>query len=139
MRDVLTIECQQMNREDFKGTITNSEAAIKIFHQELGLPTDLLHSIKMSFARCRIISFKLKKQINVDEMAGKEYFEMKRSYTQDDVIKTDVIECKIMGIRKPNLVPDLPRPQYDGSKDDVQWVEISGCQYILILILSKIE
>ena len=47
----------------------------------------------------------------------------------DNSIKTDVISCKIIGLRKPKLTPDLPRPDYNGSENDVQWVEISGCQY----------
>ena len=35
MQDVLTIECQKMNGEDFKGTITYTEAAIKIIFNKL--------------------------------------------------------------------------------------------------------
>ena len=48
---------------------------------------------------------------------------------QENVIKTDVITCKIVGMRKPRPIQDRPRPQYDGSDNDIQWVEISGCQY----------
>ena len=48
---------------------------------------------------------------------------------QDNNIKTDVISCRIVGIRKPKTGPELPRPNYDGSENDVQWIEISGCQY----------
>ena len=33
------------------------------------------------------------------------------------------------GIRKSRTTPDLARPKFDGSKNDIQWVEISGCQY----------
>ena len=54
-----------------------------------------------------------------------EIFEMKRLYMQENVIKTDVIT---VGMRKPRPIQDLPRPQYDGSDNDIQWVEISGCQ-----------
>ena len=41
------------------------------------------------------------------------------------------IKCKVivMGIRRPRTTPELPRPQFDGSDNDIQWVEISGCQY----------
>ena len=80
LRDVLTIECQKMNGEDFKGTITYTEATVKILEQELGFTTDILHAVKMSFNKCRIVSFKLKKRINIDELWEKENFEMKRSY-----------------------------------------------------------
>ena len=48
---------------------------------------------------------------------------------KDNLIQTDVISCKIMGIRRPRTTPDVPRPQYDRSDVDIQLVEISGCQY----------
>ena len=85
----------------------------------------------MSFNKCRIVSFKLKEKINIDELVEKENFEMKRSYMQDNVIKNDTITCRIVGIRKPKPGPVLPRPIYDGSDNDVQWIEISGCQYAI--------
>ena len=83
----------------------------------------------MSFNKCRVLSFKLKKQINNDELVEKENFETKRSYMSGSEIKTDVVTCKIIGIRKPKSSPDLPRPSFNGSANDIQWVEIGGCQY----------
>ena len=129
MRDVLTVECQQINGEDFKGTVTYTEATVKIFQQELGFSADILHAVKMSFNKYRTPSFKLKKQINIDELVEKENFEMSRSYMLGNEIKTDVIACKIIGIRKPKTTPEAPRPSFDGSENDVQWVEIGNCQY----------
>ena len=85
----------------------------------------------MSFGKYRTVTFKMKKQINIDDLFEKENFEMKRSYMQDNMIRTDVISCKIAGVRKPKTTPDLPRPLFDGSLNDVQWVEISGCQYAI--------
>ena len=129
LRDVLTVECQKLNGEEFKGTITYTEATVKIFQQELGLQSGDLHSVKMSFNKFRTVSFKLKRQIDIDELVEKENFEMKRSYMEGNQIKTDVISCKIVGIRRPRMTPEIPRPTYDGTENDVQWVEISGCQY----------
>ena len=80
LRDVLTVECLKLNGDDFKGTITYTEATVKIFQQELGLSSEILHAVKMSFNKCRIVSFKLKEKINIDELVEKENFEMKRSY-----------------------------------------------------------
>ena len=131
LRDVLTVECPKINGEDFKGTITYTEATVKMFQLELGLPVDIIHSVKMSFGKYRTVTFKLKKQINIDDLFEKENFKMKRSYMQDNMIRTDVISCKIAGVRKPKTTPDLPRPLFDGSLNDVQWVEISGCQYAI--------
>ena len=33
--------------------------------------------------------------------------------------------------QKAKTTPDLPRPTFDGSANDIQWVEISGCQYAI--------
>ena len=101
MRDVLNVECSKINGEDFKGTITYNEATIKIFQQKMDLPVENLHSIKMSFNQCQMVSFKLKNQINIDEMANRECFTLERSYMQGSEFQTDVIACKITGIRKP--------------------------------------
>ena len=37
---------------------------------------------------------------------------------------TEVIECKLLGVRKPPQVPS--KPLYDGKLNDVQWIEIIG-------------
>ena len=74
MRDVIPVEWSKINGNDFKGTITYTEATIKIFQQKLELFAEILHSINMSFNKCRVVSFKLKKQINVDEMIDREDF-----------------------------------------------------------------
>ena len=129
MRDVLTIECPKMNGVAFKGSITYTEAREKIFHELLGLPRELLHSLKMSYTKCRTITFKLTEQINTDDLFNLENFKLERNYVVGTEIKTDEIECRIMGIRKPRTAPEIPRPQFDGSDADIQWVEISGCQY----------
>ena len=63
MRDVLTVECMKLNENDFKGTVTYSEAQDKIFTEALGLSSDLLHSLKFGYSSCRTVTFKLKKQI----------------------------------------------------------------------------
>ena len=63
MRDVINVECSKINGELFKGTITYTEATIKIAQNILGLCPNDLHSIKMSFNKCRVILFKLMKQL----------------------------------------------------------------------------
>ena len=92
MRDVITIECQKINGEEFKGTITYTEATVKIFQQGLGLTNEILHAVKMLFNKFRIVSFKLKNQINIDELADKDNFEIARSYMEGNQIKTDKID-----------------------------------------------
>ena len=45
LRDVINLECSKLNGELFKGTITYTEATVKIYQQNLGLSTEDLHSI----------------------------------------------------------------------------------------------
>ena len=128
MRDVLTIECPKINGLPFRGSITYTEAKY-IFSDILRLTPNLVHSIKISFNKCRVITYKLTEQMDMDSLSDTINFNLERAYHSGDEEKIDQIECKIIGIRKPRTTPELPRPHYNGSNDDVQWVEISGCQY----------
>ena len=100
-----------MNGERFNGSITLKEAKDGIFVGKLGLSINLIHSIKMSFAKCRTITFKLSEQINVDQLAEKVNFNLKREYRtgtgDDSVMNEDVIECKLLGVRQPRTTPQL--------------------------------
>ena len=58
MRGVLTVECYKINESDFNETITYNEAKAHVFTGELGLPVQLLHSLKMSYTNSRTITFK---------------------------------------------------------------------------------
>ena len=120
MRDVLTVECSKINGKDFKGTITYTEATVKIYQDKFGLQADNLHSIKMSFSTCRVVSFKLRSQINIDEMAEKEAFTIERCFMEGDEIKRHEITCKLTEIRKPIGTPELRRPDYQGSVNDTE-------------------
>ena len=66
----------------------------------------------MSYSTCRAVTFKLKNQINIDEMLDREEFKLERSYMKDNenVITTDLIDCKLKGIRRPRTTHELPRP-----------------------------
>ena len=61
MRDTITVECQKLNGRMFIGTVNFSEAKVKIFQVGLGLDTGLLGSVKITFNKCPVISFKLYK------------------------------------------------------------------------------
>ena len=49
----------------------------------------------MSFSTCRVVSFKLKNQIIIDDLIDKEFFTIKRPYMQGSEIKSYTIECKL--------------------------------------------
>ena len=58
----------------------NSRAQSPIQSQhKLGLPVEKLHAIKMSYSTCKVVTFKLKNQINIDEMLDREEFKLERN------------------------------------------------------------
>ena len=56
--------------------MTYEEAKYRIFLEALDLPEELLHGIKIQFGEGPTISYKLTEQIDVDTLAGYEYFEI---------------------------------------------------------------
>ena len=65
MRDVITVECQQLNGKQFIGAVNFSKANTKIFQDGLGLDAGLLGTVKIGFNKYPIVTFKLKSKINV--------------------------------------------------------------------------
>ena len=55
-----------MDGRDFTGTITPTEARKKIFEGSLGFTQDQLAGVTIGYNRGRIITFKLKQQIDID-------------------------------------------------------------------------
>ena len=122
-RDDFAIEFQQINGRPFKGSITVKEARNTVFKEILGFNPKLLHSIRPVFGGTPTIRFKLKEQINLDDLTRVEYFDLERKINQS---KTDIISCRIMGIRGMQSAPN-----YDGTSNDVRWIKIENCQYEL--------
>ena len=67
-RDEIVFEIVSMDCRDFNGTITSTEARRKIFEEVLGLDQEIITSITLGFNRGRIITYKLKKQLDVDQL-----------------------------------------------------------------------
>ena len=128
LRDDLIIQCQTINDKPFKGTITFKEAKFAIFEGKLGYEHSLLHSIRMSFNGCPVIKFKLNSQVDIDDLIGVEHFDFERSYPFGNGTKTDVIHCRVMGIRAMQSVAQLDP---ENAENNVRWVKIEGCEYTL--------
>ena len=124
LRDEITIECQTLNGRPFKGTLTFNEAVDSIFVEILGFSFDDLYSVRMRYSGCPIVKFKLKNQTNIDDLRSVEHFNLERRPSNTNEI--DIICCKVLGIRGIQSVP-----HYDGSENDVRWVKIEGCEYLL--------
>ena len=122
-RDDFAIEFQQINGRPFRGSITVKEARDTVFRDTLGFNPSLLHSIRPVFGGATTIRFKLKEQINMDNLASVEYFDLRRTVSPT---RTDIISCRIMGIRGMQA-----EPNYDGTANDVRWVKIENCEYLI--------
>ena len=126
MRDDIVIECQTINGKPFKGTVAYKEAKVAIFEEKLGYDKELLHSIRTSFNGCPVLRFKLNQQINIDDLISVERFELVRNIPMGNTTKTDIIACRVMGIRGMQSVPN-----FDTPGNDTRWVKIEGCEYSL--------
>ena len=61
------------------------------------------------------------------DLSGREHFTFERKYWSGETEIKDVISCRILGVPKPRKEPTCPL--FDGINNEVQWVQISGCQY----------
>ena len=126
MRDEITVEIQTMNEKPFKGTLTFKEALEGIYTKCLELDTAILHGIRFRFSRCPIIKFKLKEQINIDDLHRMEYFEFYRNYTVKGVQKYDTFGCKINGIR---MSANQESTNDSDPDPNVRWLKVEWVEY----------
>jgi hypothetical protein len=130
MRDVVSVMVLSRDDEEYRGTVTYTEAKYEMFMKGMDLPEDLLHGIKIQFGKGPTITFKLTEQIDVDTLAKVEYFKFKRNIVSGGKERTETFECRIKGIRKnkPGMgVPD----EGQGEEEDrnVFNVRVIGCDY----------
>ena len=132
MRDVIIIEIQKINGEMFHGTITYDEASDDIFRGCLGFEDCMLHGVKFAYSNYPVVRYKLKDQIDIDELYNREHFELRRQVKTGSLIRTDILSCKIRGVRNPrarfkNVMND-PDQDHDPN---LRWVTVEGCDYSL--------
>ena len=95
-----------------------------MFTRVMGFEYGELYSVRMRYSGCPTIRFKLKQQINIDDLISVEHFNIERRAPNSEEI--DYISCKILGIRGMSSVP-----HYDGTENDIRWVKIEGIEYLL--------
>ena len=93
MRDVITVECQKLKGKQFIGTVNYSEAKIKIFQDGLGLDAGLLGTVRITFNKCPMVTFKLKSKINITHNIMNQQPNFTRIYHTKGELKTDTITC----------------------------------------------
>ena len=128
MRDVFTVEVETKDRENYRGTVTYDEAKYKIFLEALEMPEELLHGIKIQFGEGPTISYKLTEQIDVDSLAGYEYFEIERKIESGKNTRSEWLGCRIKGIRARKKVMDQIDEEEE-SDSNLFVVTLSGCDY----------
>ena len=57
LRDVLTVQVQTRDHENYRGAVAYNEANYKIFMGALDLPEELLHGIKIQFGNGLTVTF----------------------------------------------------------------------------------
>ena len=134
-RDEVVVEVNSINGQQYTGTVTPTEARKVIFEDMLGFAQNDLASVTIGFNRGRIITFKLKQQVDIDQLYEREHFEFGRSVGKD----VSLIKCKIRGLRNPaNRTAILTRTarfadqhleQY--TDDGTRTVRVIGCDYRL--------
>ena len=66
--------------KQFIGTVNFSEAKEKIFKDGLGLDAGLLGTVKITFNKCPVVTFKLKSKINVTHGIKNQQPKFSRTY-----------------------------------------------------------
>ena len=124
-RDQLVVEIRNVNGVPFKGSLHFKEAKFGIFGQCLHQDPAIIHGLTFGYSDFPLIKFKFKHQINVDELRPFEFFEFERRYNVGNEEKSDILSCKIKGIRTDT---DFPQESNDDDPN-VRWVKVEWCDW----------
>ena len=127
LRDTITVEIRQVNGVPFKGSLHFKEAKYGIFANCLNLDPTIIHGLSFAYSDYPIVKYKLKHQIDIDALKPVEFFEYNRSYKVNGMDKTDILQCKVKGIRTnySNQVEE------SDSDPNIRWVKIEWIDYEL--------
>ena len=86
----------ELNGKIFNGTVNYSEAKIKVFQDGLGLNPGLLGTVKLTFNKCPVITFKLKSKINLSQSIRNVNLGFSRTYHSKGKLTIDknILVCK---------------------------------------------
>ena len=129
LRDYIVVEIRQVNGAPFKGSLHYKEAKYGIFEQCLKQDPTTIHGLNFAFSDYPIVKYKLKHQINIDDLRPVEFFEYHRSYKVNGHEKTDILQCKIKGIRSD--YSEQTDRQEEDSDENIRWVKIEWCDWAI--------
>jgi len=116
MRSMIVVDILKCDGDDFKGTITPTEAKNIIYKETLNLDRLNLHGIKVEYKGNPIISFLLKEKINIDTTFTSVDF----YFEKDTANGRSLFEGKIRGVRLEDSTPQA---------NDVRWVKLENCAW----------
>jgi hypothetical protein len=106
IRNNFTVDILQLNGQDFKGSISRSDALRFIFIGALGFKPENLGGVVPGFRGNPTVLFKTKTTFNIDEIfAGKSKFSFVKRIKEKDGEKTNVYDCSVRGIREEESKP----------------------------------
>ena len=129
--DRVTVKMTHFNNKEFKGFVSREDARHQIF-QALGLDLSLHHGTvfkRQDDDGQLLITFKLNKEINKEELHFSEFWYLKTSKAgKDDMISGEVV-YPIMGdlLRTETSFQDKPKAQ----KTNIKQLRVDGCDYNL--------
>lgn len=129
MRKEIEVHFLTLNGEKFSGTVTRQEAKHIIFKECLGFGDfSNFGGARVGYKGSPTITFLLNTAVNVDEFYPMQRFEFHRKSSRQGRSHTDIIGCKIVGLRqkdraRPNLVLN------QGVDDGTRKILIEGCEY----------
>ena len=88
--------------------------------------------VRFSFKGVRVVTFKLKDQMEIDTLIGKQFFDFKRTFKRNGKLESSIIKCKIRGLRSDAFKEHLARKEAmrnDQGEDGSVPIKITGCEY----------
>ncbi len=132
-REELTVHFLTINGEKFHGSITYQEAKHIVFKHCLGFGDfSNFGGARVGFKGAPTVTFKLVSAINVDELYHLQKFDFVRKSSRQGRSHSDIIGCKITGLRQPDRVHRHGEQgviSNGGHDDGTRKIEIQGCEY----------
>ena len=127
------VEMRNEDGESYNGTVTITEAKHGIYRDCLSFHDfKNFDGVRFYYKGIRIVTFKMRDQINIDKLIDKQHFDFELSYKNNGKMESTIIKCKIRGIRSDAFKEHSARkeamkcgPNSDGSAP----VRITGYEY----------
>ena len=93
LREEIEIELVSCEGEKFTGSLTMQEAKHGIFRDCLGFKDfKNFDGVRLAYKGVRIVAFKLKEAINVDELIRIQHFDYKRKIRKNNSVKDQILK-----------------------------------------------